>query len=715
MDMHTKVYLNLLMTACFATLLVASCSTTRVLTDDQLRLDRNSVVITNDKDFPANSLENYIKQQPNKSYFGLKPLLYMYNWSGGSDKGLGKIWKSLGEAPVIYDQSMVELSKNSITARLDNLGYFDSKVESELQLKGRNAKVTYYVTLGKRYIIDSIAYVIPPQSKDFEKDFIADTSGSKIHPGDYLSVQQLSEEVERSVSVLREKGYYALNRTYYSFVADTVGKDGKAVLEYIISEDEQKLRKVKIGEVSINYPEDLNIKESVLKGVNLIKPGDEYRESTIGNTYSRFSSLKIFNTVGIDLNQVSDTKVNCEINLTKSKPQGFKTNLEVSTNSSGLMGVSPQINFYHKNIFGGGEWLNIGFIGNFQFKPKDNISSNELGTSLNLSIPRFLGLDYRYFKGPNIPRTEFNASYNYQNRPEYTRNILSTSFGYSGTLKGRFYYQFYPLQVNYVRLFNMNPSFLATLEKNPFMKYSYQDHCDIGVGGSVFYNSSTDLVPTTDYHAVRLSADLSGNVISLFKNALTHNESGEALVMGAPFSQYARAELSLTKAFRFGENDENCLAARVLGGIGVAYGNSTALPYEKQFYCGGAGSMRGWQARALGPGSSPLDETFSIPSQTGDIKLEADVEYRFPLIWKLEGALFAEVGNVWKGESGVNLAELAADWGIGVRVNMDFLVLRIDWGIRLRDPSLSENKWIDPVTALQTQGSALHFGVGYPF
>ena len=123
--------------------------------------------------------------------------------------------------------------------------------------------------------------------------------------------------------------------------------------------------------------------------------------------------------------------------------------------------------------------------------------------------------------------------------------------------------------------------------------------------------------------------------------------------------------------------------------------------------------MRGWQARALGPGYSKLDETFSIPSQTGDLKLEADMEYRFPMFWMVEGALFAEVGNVWKKKE-IDLGALAADWGFGIRVNMDFLLLRVDMGLRLRDPSL-ENKWLDPLTALRTRGFGIHFGVGYPF
>ncbi|MGN1226099.1 MAG: BamA/TamA family outer membrane protein [Candidatus Cryptobacteroides sp.] len=714
MQTKTHTFLRLSLSILVSAVLF-SCSTTRTLESDQLRLDSNEIIIVNDKDFPAASLQNYIRQKPNNNILGLKPMLYIYNWSDGSDKGLNKFWKIMGEAPVVYDPAQVELSKNSIKNHLENLGYYDSNVEGELKLKGQVAKVRYYVTLGERYKIDSIIFSLPSRRKEFESDFYSDITEMKIHAGDYLSEQSLDAEVQRSLASLREKGYFALNMNCYSFVADTLGKNGYATLEYIISEDERPLKKAKIGEVNISFPENLNVKEDVLKGVNLIMPGETYSESVVSNTYNRFSSLKIFKTVGIDMSAVSDDKVNCDIILSKSQQQGFKTNLEFSTNSSGLIGISPQLSFYHKNLFKGGEWLNIGFVGNFQFKPNDNISSEEFGTSLSLSLPRLLGVDNKHIKGPNIPRTEFNLAFNYQNRPEYTRNIMSTSFGVSGIIRGRFYYQLYPLQLNYVRLFNLNEDFMKKLEKNPFMKYSYQDHCDLGLGTSLFYNSSTDLVPKTDYHSFKLSFDLSGNVLSLFKGLMKVNSSGEALVFGAPFSQYARIEASLAKGIRFGANDSETLAFRLLAGAGLAYGNSTAMPYEKQFYCGGAGSMRAWQARALGPGASKMDETFSIPSQTGDIKLEADIEYRFPLIWKVEGALFAEVGNVWKGEKGVKLDELAADWGLGLRINLDFLVLRIDWGIRLRDPSLDGDKWLDPITALKMRGSAICFGVGYPF
>ncbi len=179
-----------------------------------------------------------------------------------------------------------------------------------------------------------------------------------------------------------------------------------------------------------------------------------------------------------------------------------------------------------------------------------------------------------------------------------------------------------------------------------------------------------------------------------------------------------KVALSLGKTFRFGGNDTQALALRLDGGIGRAYGNSVALPFEKQFYCGGASSMRGWQVRTLGPGFSEMDSFFIIPNQTGDIKIEADLEYRFKMFWKLEGALFAEAGNVWQHDAlqELRLESLAADWGLGVRLNMDFILLRVDMGFKLYDPSREAgSRWAGPSKWLRDDGFAVHFGVGYPF
>ena len=408
--------------------------------------------------------------------------------------------------------------------------------------------------------------------------------------------------------------------------------------------------------------------------------------------------------------------------------QGIKVNAEVSINSSGLFGVSPKISYYHKNIFRGGEWLNLSFMGNFQFQFKDKVNSNEFGVSGGLSFPRFVFIPSRLFKGA-VPRTEINASYNYQNRPEYTRNIISTSIGFSGNVNSVFYYQVYPVQMNIVKLFNLDEEFYKSMERDPFLKNAYENHFDLGSGYTLYYTTNSEVTPRSDYWYARLQADLAGNFLSLFKPLMQKDADGDGMIWNTQYSQYIRGELTLGRTFFFGKNDRQALAYRAVIGAGWAYGNSTALPFEKHFYVGGANSMRGWQARTLGPGRSPKDDYFVIPNQTGDMRLEANLEYRFPLFWKFNGAAFLDAGNVWNFKrkdafsseisqiSWTNLlAGMAFNWGLGLRVDLDFLVLRLDWGLRLHDPALTVNGGgVHPKNWFTRDGYGLHFGVGYPF
>ncbi len=716
-------------------LALLSCSTTRVLEQGQYRLARNTIKVTNDESFNASQLTPYLRQQPNSYFvFGWNPFLNIYNWSDGSDSFFSRLARKIGEAPVVYDSELVEISENNIRDHLEYLGYYGSEVGSNIRTRGRKVLVDYLVTLGKRFPIDSIRYVLP-SDETFAREFHADSVARTVRPGDYLSEQALEAESTRSAALFRKLGYYNFSKNHYSFVADTISVPGKLLLDYKISAGMRgsqdapgdRIGKYTIGDVTISHARSLPFREKILKCLNTIRPGDLYNEETVSNTYNRLSALKVFSSVGIEMSRRDGTDdiVDCNIRLTQSRPQGFKADLEASSNSSGLIGISPQLSYYHKNIFHGGEWLNIALVGNFQFRPSDDVHSNEFGVSTSLSLPKFLGLPYKFFKGPTIPRTEFNASFNYQSRPEYTRNILAFSYGYSGIYKKNLSYQLYPVQFNFVRLYDLDSGFSKTLDKNPFMRYSYQDHFDAGVGGVFYYTTNSDIVPKTPFHFARFAFDLSGNVVSLFRHGMKTNSDGKYLIWGAPFSQYVKGELSVGRTLRFGSGDKMALAGRFLAGVGYAYGNSTALPFEKQFYSGGAGSLRGWQARAVGPGYSKMNKSFSIPSQTGDVKLEANLEYRFGLFWKLEGALFAECGNVWSlqydaPESRFNINDfynsIAADWGIGLRLNLDFILLRLDLGVKAHDPSRAEGqRWIDPSEWATADNLALHFGVGYPF
>ena len=719
-----------LLPALLAVLILAvSCSTTRVIPEGEYRLAKNAIEITNSKKFDPSSLNQYIKQQPNSTLFGWNPFMSIYNWADpDKETGMAKFLRKIGTAPVVYSPFAVESTIENIENHLEYIGYYNSKVASDIRVKGRKVAVNYLVHLGKQYPIDSLSYTLPERGT-FAEDFRADLPNVGVKVGDYLSESALEDETVRGAAHFRDLGYYDFSKNNYVFEADTISVPGKLFLDMKVNEhsrndseeNAQPLRKFYIDSVTISHSKDLIFKDKILKDLNTIHPGMMYSESDIRTTYTRLSALKLFSSVGIEVTPTDSNLVNCAINLTQSKLQGFKANLEASTNSSGLMGISPQLSFYHKNIFHGGEWLNLSFMGNFQFMLHDPIRSNEFGVSAGLSFPKFLGLPYSFFSGPNIPRTEINLSYNYQDRPEYTRNIFSTSFGYSGILR-KLSYQFYPLQLNVVQLSHMDEVFYETLSRNPFMRYAYQDHFDAGVGGTFYLSSSSEAIPSESYRYLRLTTDLSGNVIGLFKPMMKTDDEGRGLIFGIPYSQYVRAELTLGRTWMFGRGDRQAIATRLLAGAGHSYGNSSVLPFEKQFYAGGANSMRGWQARALGPGMSPMNESFIIPSQTGDMKLEANVEYRFPMFWKVEGALFVDAGNVWTfkqddPKSKFDLDTLgdsiAMDWGLGLRVNLSFLVLRLDAAKKLHDPAVQ--RWLGPDDWQKKGSGAIHFGVGYPF
>ncbi|MBQ7898867.1 MAG: BamA/TamA family outer membrane protein [Bacteroidales bacterium] len=711
-----------------------SCSTTRVLQDGEYRLAKNKVTVTNSKTFNPGSLDPYLKQKPN-SYFllGWNPFLYVYNWQNGKGKAWDKLVQRLGVEPVVYDAEMVDASIENITDRLTYLGYYGSSVDSRINVKKKRVYVTYDITLGKRFPIRDIEITIP-QGGSFSQDFLSDTSAMLVKPGDYLSEDILERETARSSAVLKNMGYYNFSKNNFFFEADTLSYPDSAVLkmtinEYTRNEDPSQARpitKYTFNDVSISYPENLKFRTKVLEELNTIKPGQTYSTDNVNNTYSRLSALRLFSSVNIGITQVDTSLIDCRINLSQSKLQGFKVNLEASSNSTGLFGVSPQLSYYHKNIFHGGEWLNLSFMGNFQFKFNDSVRSNEFGVSAGVSFPRFLLLPYRYFKGA-VPRTDINLSYNYQNRPEYTRNIISTSYGYNGNVRNRFFYQVYPVQLNIVRLFDLDADFYMDLANDPFLRNAYQNHFDLGSGGTVYYTTNPESIPKSTFSYVRFQMDIAGNLLSAFKGVMAKDENGSGMIWNTPYSQFVRGELTLGKTWIWGKNSGQALATRLVAGAGYAYGNSTALPFEKHFYAGGASSLRGWQARTVGPGTSQRDTTFVIPNQTGDMRLEANVEYRFNMFWKLAGAVFADAGNVWtlkKTDVAANEGSLfrwntfgesiAANWGVGMRLNLDFLLLRIDLGLKVHDPA-RERKWVGPGGWFQRDGFALHFGVGYPF
>ena len=686
-----------------------SCGTSQLIPEGSYRLAGNKVKVEG-RQVSTSELTSYLTQKPSSSLLGIrKP----------------------GTLPVIYDGSQVQTSIDNIVNHLQYIGYYGSTVTSEVKYKKNKAYVTYFVTPGKQYTIRSIDFELP-DDEVFRQEFEADRKRFTIKEGQFLSESTLEAETVRSAQYFRNLGYYGFDKSYYFCEADTLSHDGTAALTLAIrnyprngSPDQAKPhRKFTIGDVTLSYPREVPIRTHILEELNVLRPGMPYSERAVNATYSRLSNLSVFNSVNVTMNPVSDEVVDCDINLLNGGIQGVKANLEASVNSTGLYGISPQINYYHKNFFHGGELLNLGLKGNFQFKLNDPVRSTEFSISSTLRIPKLIGLPNSLFRGPNLPHTDITAGFSYQDRPEYRRTMITTSFGYTGNLGRNFFYQFYPFQANIVRLFDVSDSFRERLTEDLFLLNAYSDHFDVGMGGMLYYTTDASPIPKRSYRYGRLNFDISGNVLSLFNSAMPTNTLGQHTIWNVPYAQYVRGELQLGQTVRFGNGESQAVAFRFLVGAGYGYGNSTTVPFEKQFYAGGANSMRGWQARALGPGSvEPWTEYFLIPSQTGDFKMEANVEYRFPIVWKLEGALFADAGNVWDlrrtvGFEGSNFSfdTIAADWGMGIRVNLDFILVRIDLGAKVYEPCRPVGeRLIGPQEWLKSGNYALHFGVGYPF
>lgn len=761
-----------------------ACSTTKVIPQGESRLKANKIVIENSETYPASDLQPYIKQKPNTYFvFGWNPFLNIYNWSNGKNNGWNRFVKKLGQAPVIFDPNLVESSKRNMDNHLVYLGYYNSTITDTVVTKKKKTTVTYRIRLGKQYYIDQVEYII--RDSALRTKFYVDTARSMIKKGNLLSEKMLEDESQRIAKIFRDQGYYGFTKNYFFFEADTLKQNDSAKLQVRIedytrneySKDGKPHRVFHFGNVYINPIRNYNpfiraagrlsdtsdtsavanssagisgqtpmprpandtvlfkginliyrgkplLRPNVLAHTNRIKPGSLYDESAVSNTYNRFSNLGLFSSVNIQVNEVDSATVDCSMKLTASDLQGYKINLEVSSNSNGLLGISPKISYFYKNLFRGGELFSISLGGNFQFKFKDKIRSTEFDVSTSLNVPDFLLIPDKLFKNAQqLPHTEISFSYNYQNRPEYTRNIISATYGYTWSRKNRFFYKVNPLQVNIVKLSDISDEFYQSLD-NPFLRNSYQNHFDLGLGASLYYTTDASPNPSRSYFYLRWQNDIAGNVLSLFNHLLPENSNGERTIWGSPYSQYYRTEISAVYTWKFGKSNRQALAARLLFGIGSGYGNSLSLPFEKLFWAGGAYSLRGWQARTVGPGNAQLDTTFSIPNQTGDIRLEGNIEYRFPLFWNFDGAVFVDAGNVWnmKQDSGADESkfkfnnfykQIALDWGAGLRLNLGFVLLRLDMGIKTYDPS--DRLWLGPDRWFKKGNYALQFGVGYPF
>lgn len=754
-------------------LLVNACSSARYVPEEKYLLKENEIKVTTNR-LSKSEMDVYFKQHPNRrTFLNVKFPLFWYNISSADCKFFVNKWlRSWGEAPVVLDTTLIAPTVKSLGLYVESMGYYDYKISDTVAYnqKKRKATVVYNVDVSSPIRIRKLSYEIADPA--IRELVLADSTSTLLHVGRVLSEENLTKERARITSMLRNKGYYEFRTNFITFEADTTIGHSRADLKLKlanvqvgIQDNEPVYRnhtKFVVKNIYVNtsydlveayrdssyvrsfdtldykgvgylYSEKLDIRPSVINRINRIALDSLYSERDVNDTYTNLSNLSLFKTITIRFNRATqdstatEVPLSCEILLSPTLPQGYRIDMEVSSNSSGLWSFAPAIGYNHQNLFKGAEYFQLNVRGAYQqYIPRDPAykSSRELGISSSIRLPRFLIPFSPKLSRRNLPHTTFGVLYGYQERPDYTRQTGGGTFGYSWKSSDRSSFTYNPVEVSVVRMQNIDSAFYATLN-DPYMRNLYENHFIGGATASYEFRSAMVNEQHKRTHFLRIGADVGGNLISLFNSVLPMASDGSHTILGSSYAQYAKADINYSMNHRI--NRLSNIVYHGFMGVGKPYGNSIALPLEKMFFAGGANSLRGWQARTVGPGSAPLDTTFYTPNQVGDMMLEGNVEYRFKLISLLEGAVFLDAGNIWSlspdnSTPGASFKfnqfykDIALNTGLGLRLNLSFLVIRVDVGFKIHDPArVGSDRWLSPSSWFHNDNNAWHFALNYPF
>ena len=760
-------------------LITSSCSPTKYVPEGESLLNDNHVHV-NKEGIKKSDLLPYIKQKPNKRIFGTRFYLGLYNLSNINKQKWPHKWlREIGEEPVVFDPYSANKSRDQIKSYVASKGYFDSQVTDTIKTADRRSEVYYNINLQPVYKIHKLYYEIA--DSNIKKLVYFDSSNCVIERGKPYDVDMLQAELSRFQRFVRDQGFYEFSGEHIYFRVDSTIGNRQVDINYCIKNFAQidDLSRIKLVPHTIYRVKNIYIytdfvpKEALERGDAYIKsldttnykgyyfisprgkldvkydliirslymkPGSVYNLSNTEQTQTHLLSLKVYRLVNIIYNNLnepgnsgySEMLLDCNIQLTLLSQQSFKVELE-GTNSAGNLGGALNLIYQHKNLFHGAELFSMKLKGAYETytQPDSSLSSSqEFGFETSLRLPKFLLpiLKTDNFVKKYNPSTTILASYNYQALPFYTRTMANATFGYSWKAGSYKEHIVNPLQLNVVRLLSIDPTFAARIDSSSYLAYSYKNVMVLGGNYSFIFNNQK-IKKARHFWFLRINAETAGNMLALYEKLSGANKTnGSYNVLGQPFAQYVRTDIDLRFNYIF--NDVSSIVYRGFLGVGVPYGNSKALPFEKQYFSGGANGMRAWQVRSLGPGSY-VPPTTTFLNQTGDIKLEANAEYRFKLFWILEGALFLDAGNIWNFYDDISrpgsqfkintfYKDIAVGTGTGFRFDFKFVIGRVDLGMKLRnpcDPTLVDgSKWIFLRRPYNFKNDfAIVLGIGYPF
>lgn len=759
----------------YLALSLASCSATKFVPDGSYLLDEVKIH-TDNKEIKPSDMRLYVRQNPNSKWFStIKTQLYVYNWSGrDSTKWFNRFLRKIGDAPVIYNESDAIRSQEEIAKAVQNLGYMGASVKRTTKTKKKKLKLFYEITSGKPYIVGTLKYDI--SDKKIAEYLRNDSTQSMLREGMLFDVNVLDAERQRITDYLLCNGYYKFNKDYITYTADTarnthqvdltlhllpyktyVGDTPKEHFQYKINKinfitDYDVLQSSALSSIEINdslhyngfpiyYKDKLYLRPKVLVDNLRFASGDLYDERNVQKTYTyfgRLSALKYTNIRFFETQNGDSTQLNCYVMLTKSKHKSISFELE-GTNSAGDLGAAASVSFQHRNLFRGSETFMVKFRGAYEaisgLQPGyKNHNYTEYGVETSINFPNFLfPFLTSDFKRRIKATTEFGLQYNYQLRPEFSRTIASASWSYKWMQKQKIQHRIDLLDISYLYLpwisSQFQEDYINKDKDNYILKYNYENRLIVRMGYNYSYNSAGGALVnntiTTNSYSIRAGFESAGNILYGISKMINmrKNKDGEYAILGIPYAQYLKGDFDFAKNIII--DHRNSLAFHAGIGIAVPYGNAKVVPFEKRYFSGGANSVRGWSVRNLGPGSFAGDGNFM--NQSGDIKLDASIEYRTRLFWKFRGAAFIDAGNIWTIREYENqpggvfefdkfYKQIAVAYGLGLRLDLDFFVLRFDGGMKAINPKYKKAKERYPIIHPRfSRDFAFHFAVGYPF
>ena len=609
----------------------------------------------------------------------------------------------------ILDISRLDDERNRIAAWLNNRGYFDFTANN----------ISYDVDTTERGLDAAVTMIVRPTLVGYNE------RGGQIYENN-------------AVYRLRNINIYP---TYDPMLRSTSGFKADAVIDTTYYNGLTIIR-------------DLNttpqLRNAVLRRTVPLYPNYIYNASQISRTNKELMSMGFFSNSKVAFDRVNqrdsyltfigeeaqkntlvdsrERYLDCNIYVTPALKQSMKVEVEASTTST-FYGLAATLGYSNTNAFRGAEAFDISARFGFEFMYARDVqkrSAQELGLTLGLSFPRFLS---PFWNKPGMkishPRTRLELAFDYQNRPYYCRNIFTTRWAYSWQQGARSSLVIRPVDINWIDVKSVDEAFLSDID-NQYLRTSFESQLTAGLSASWVYNTQRSNFDQ-NVTVVRANLETAGNLLQGLEKLFSHPAEGKGYyeIFGIRYSQYVRADLSASHKIDLGH--KMALAGRLFGGVGVTYGNSMgrSIPFDRMFYCGGANSMRGWVPRTLGPGNKLEVHDNTYPAQVGDVRLEANLEFRFPIWWIFNAAVFVDAGNVWylRDTEDNNPEEvfhfdnfyrqLGLNTGVGLRIDVTFIVLRLDLGIQLHNPGRPVGeRWIHN---FKWKNMALNFGVGYPF